>query len=484
MKKIITLFILLSSFVLAQTAGTVKWTYEADDYVKALPAIANDGTIYICSFDGFLHAINPDGTVKWKYEAIFMGEASNVRFAPAIGHDGTIYFSGLAGMVYAVNPDGTEKWVTDITVGMTEAAPAIAPDGSIVITTSMGELQALNPADGSVIWNKTSFGYSGHSSPAIDANGIIFLPFDGNLSAISKDGSVIWEFEGGGGYSSPAIGADGTIYIGSTDSYLYATNPDGTLKWKFKTGDDIYGSPVIGYDGVIFIYSVEGILYAVNPDGTEKWQFNKFYPLFSILNITPVVGADSTIYVGGNAEEFPFKARFYALNTDGTVKWELTLDEPIYSLPTITSDGLVLVGFDTKLIAINSESMGLANTSWPKYRNTPDNRGYTAIATSVKQIGVEVPQEYLLSQNYPNPFNPSTTIRYSIPRSTEYYNVPQTTLKIYDILGREVATLVNETQKAGKYQVNFNASNLSSGIYYYTLQSGNFKESKNMIFLK
>ncbi len=137
MKHLFTLFILLSSFVLAQTTGTAKWAYEAGDNVKALPAIADDGTIYICSFDGFLHALNADGTLKWKYEALFMGGTSYIRYAPTIGTDGTIYFSGSAGTVYAVNPDGTEKWVTDITVGQSEAAPAIAPDGSIIVTTSM-----------------------------------------------------------------------------------------------------------------------------------------------------------------------------------------------------------------------------------------------------------------------------------------------------------------------------------------------------------
>ena len=91
---------------------------------------------------------------------------------------------------------------------------------------------------------------------------------------------------------------------------------------------------------------------------------------------------------------------------------------------------------------------------------------------------------YYLYQNYPNPFNPSTTIKYSIPRSTEFYSVPQTTLKVYDLLGNEIATLVNEEQKAGNYEVNFNAKKLSSGVYFYKLQSGTFTQSKKMILLK
>jgi len=92
--------------------------------------------------------------------------------------------------------------------------------------------------------------------------------------------------------------------------------------------------------------------------------------------------------------------------------------------------------------------------------------------------------KFNLSQNYPNPFNPSTTIKYSIPRSTEFYSVARTTLKIYDILGREVATLVNKQQQAGNYEVNFNANNLSSGIYFYKLQSGSFTKSMKMLLIK
>nr|MDA3861007.1 T9SS type A sorting domain-containing protein [Melioribacteraceae bacterium] len=92
--------------------------------------------------------------------------------------------------------------------------------------------------------------------------------------------------------------------------------------------------------------------------------------------------------------------------------------------------------------------------------------------------------EYKLEQNYPNPFNPSTTIHYSIPVETRRGVSQQTILKIYDILGNEVATLVNENQQSGNYEVSFNASNLSSGIFFYKLVSGNFIDIKKMIFLK
>jgi cyclomaltodextrinase / maltogenic alpha-amylase / neopullulanase len=89
-----------------------------------------------------------------------------------------------------------------------------------------------------------------------------------------------------------------------------------------------------------------------------------------------------------------------------------------------------------------------------------------------------MPKTFALEQNYPNPFNPSTTIRYQLPQSATV------SLKIYDVLGREVQTLVNERQAAGQYSVLFNASGLASGVYFYRLQAGNFVQTKKMMLLK
>jgi len=89
-----------------------------------------------------------------------------------------------------------------------------------------------------------------------------------------------------------------------------------------------------------------------------------------------------------------------------------------------------------------------------------------------------LPTEFSLSQNYPNPFNPITTISYAIP---VFQNVE---LKVYDILGKEVATLVNKEQQSGIYEVQFNSKELASGIYFYQIRVGSFVESKKMILLK
>ncbi len=91
---------------------------------------------------------------------------------------------------------------------------------------------------------------------------------------------------------------------------------------------------------------------------------------------------------------------------------------------------------------------------------------------------INTPTDFVLNQNYPNPFNPTTTISFSIP-SSEFIS-----LKVYDILGNEVATLVNEEKPAGEYDVTFDASTLTSGVYLYRLRAGNYTEIKKMILMK
>ncbi len=103
----------------------------------------------------------------------------------------------------------------------------------------------------------------------------------------------------------------------------------------------------------------------------------------------------------------------------------------------------------------------------------------TQALTSVRS-GYPVPSEVFLAQNYPNPFNPSTVIHYSIP--VETYNC--TSLRVYDILGREVAVLVNERKAPGNYEVKFDGSRLTSGMYFYQLRAGDFVETKRLLLLK
>jgi hypothetical protein len=129
---------------------------------------------------------------------------------------------------------------------------------------------------------------------------------------------------------------------------------------------------------------------------------------------------------------------------------------------------------------------------WPsgiidKYAQIQPNRFITAVEgqgiSNIKSNTNNIPQEFKLYQNFPNPFNPTTTIKFDIP-PFEGGQGGMTILKVYDILGKGIETLVNEKLNPGTYEVAFNASQYPSGVYFYNLTSGNFSETKKMFMIK
>lgn len=98
--------------------------------------------------------------------------------------------------------------------------------------------------------------------------------------------------------------------------------------------------------------------------------------------------------------------------------------------------------------------------------------------TGVKNQNSPIPEKFKLYQNYPNPFNSTTTINYSIPKTCFVR------ITVYDLLGKEIETLVNHEQTVGNYKIDFDGDKLTSGIYFYRIQAGNFSETKKLILLK
>jgi hypothetical protein len=130
-------------------------------------------------------------------------------------------------------------------------------------------------------------------------------------------------------------------------------------------------------------------------------------------------------------------------------------------------DNYFLMKSDPRLIDLNNPYSGINEVNLNLIMGI-DSKSFTS----------KVPLKYSLFQNYPNPFNPTTIINYSIPKSG------LVTIKVYDVLGREVKTLINESKLAGNYSVEFSAGNLASGIYFYRMQAGDFANTKKLILLK
>ncbi len=344
-----------------------KWRFPlvADDSfaLYSSPAIGTDGVIYVGSADNSLYAVNPDGTLRWRYPT-----GGYVRSSPSVASDGTVYVGSMDSCLYALNPDGTLRWRYQ-TAGEVRSCPAIAADGTVYFGSYDNYLYALD-ADGTLKWRYRAGGRI-TSSPAIAADGTVYFGFtDDYFYAVSPEGTLQWRVDLGGNVeSSPAIAADGTVYVGSNagrTANFYALNPDGSLKWSYLADDDVRSSPAVAADGTVYFGSRDRSFYAFNPDGTLKWSYRNGG---RIWYSSPALAVDGTVYIGSQ------NACIYAFYPDGTLKWSYPTGGKIETAPTIGSDGTVyFVSRDGYLYAYMGTSP-LAGSPWPKFHHDLRNTG-------------------------------------------------------------------------------------------------------------
>jgi hypothetical protein len=182
---------------------------------------------------------------------------------------------------------------------------------------------------------------------------------------------------------------------------------------------------------------------------------------------------------------------YYSVSPTGTLNFQIP-DQPVQITSGIDDERYVSLNRSAFTDGINTYKLPMVYQKDPQPGssafgdNAPISRAtliYREITRAqvinIKNISGEIPIDYSLAQNYPNPFNPSTTIRFAIPEQSKV------TLKIYDINGREIATLINnETVSIGIKEINFDANSLSSGIYFYTIRASDFIATKKMLFVK
>ncbi len=153
---------------------------------------------------------------------------------------------------------------------------------------------------------------------------------------------------------------------------------------------------------------------------------------------------------------------------------------PLSGSPALSGSSFAnpnLNGFD-----IVSYRGAFGNSNWTSEWAQFNPKNYEVIG--INQISSIVPDKFTLSQNYPNPFNPTTNLEFGIPASQGESKLGFVSLKVYDVLGKEVASLVNGNLNPGIYKYDFDASGLTSGIYFYTLKVNEFSETKRMMLLK
>jgi PKD repeat protein len=206
----------------------LKWRFKTGDWIKGPPSIASDGTIYIGSWDDYLYALYPNGTMKWKCK-VGTGTETN----PSIANDGTIYVGSYDGHLYAVYPNGTMKWSFSVIGNIHMSSPAISADGTIYFgTDDSGYIYAVNP-NGTEKWRKKIAQKWVESSPSIAEDGTVYIG-----SSYSMDAGYLYAFGRG-----PLLVDAGGPYSGYVDEEIQFTGtvfggiPPYEYHWDFGDGN-------------------------------------------------------------------------------------------------------------------------------------------------------------------------------------------------------------------------------------------------------
>ncbi len=494
--------------------------------------------------DIYAQHISRNGTVQWPVDGMPVCAAADSQYLPHIisdGNEGTIISwidrrNGAPEIyVQRISKPGNPIWTTNGVLTASNAA-----DGNIA---SQRTIIGDNAGGAVITWQDITEAKRGIYAQRIDSSGVLRWASDGaplcsgivnpSLPSVCSDG------KGG------AIITWCDIRLNDT-SQVFAQRIDagGSVRWKVNgvlisnptnlntfpsITSDLAGGAIISWWHYTAADKIEIYAQRIDSTGTPQWTSGGIPVCATATNGSQLFSYPVSDGNGGTIVLW-WDTRnnfndFYAqhLGSSGQRLWDAT-GIPVCSLipgatlPAITADGnagaiitwsdvrngdrdifaqqvsanssiawtangvAVCTAVDVQQIpSVIATSDGSGIITWQDYRNN----NWDIFAQIIRPDGTlrtnhlaETTKQFTLFQNYPNPFNPTTCISYSLE------NREQVRLRIFDILGKEVATLVNEEKPAGAYEVRFDAANLSSGIYFYTLQTSKAVETKKFVLLK
>ncbi len=484
-------------------------------------AVDNSGNSYVTG--SILNGLQTTDYATIKYNAsgnqewlrIYNGPANNLDYARdiAVDGDGYIYVTGLIDFASSCatikySPSGDSIWVRRYLYGIgykifCDASNNIYVAGRYGDASFSDYFVVKYNSFGTELWSKryNAPGNGPDVANAIDIDnaGNVYLTgsvFTGGHYAMgtvkfNSSGTQMWEAI----YDCPDFGSDagnaidadnsGNVYVaGYSDSTVTGRdfmtikyNSSGAVQWTKRFND--------GYDEAVDIKVFDDDnIYVTGP------------------SLTATRPDDFTIIKYNSAGFQQWMVMYNGGGTDRPNKMLLDNQGNIY----ITGMSQVLSWEDVATVKYNSNGILLWNTTFTGQGNYPDTgldmaldaagnvfvtgRTYSGLTsedyltlkysqtTNIRQISSASPGSYNLLQNYPNPFNPSTRIGFSIPASG------LVSLKVYDILGKEISELVNENLSPGNYEVDFDGTNVSGGVYFMNFNAGDYRQVKRMLLVK
>jgi outer membrane protein assembly factor BamB len=437
-------------------------------------------------------------------------------FASPVAAQGKVFVAATDNFIYCLADNSGELlWKTELG-SWAEATPVISGD-KIFVGAMDHQLYALSVPTGAILW-QTDLGSWIESSPVVVGQSLFVGGTNHRLFGLDTEtGQVRWQFPVGGDiYSSPAYHA-GLIYFGCDDHHFYAVDTLGQLHWQFDTaGYSIYSSPTVTDSLVIFGtidngviappdsalgYSWNNQIFALNAQtGAEVWKLR--VENFGLMHSSPA--ADSaTVYYSTD------QGRLRAIDlATGQIRWETQMPDSslVWAAPAIAAGVVYLpsvagrlglfstqTGAELGQFTLSGDSLFVhaspAITQNFLYFAASDGKLYALSKMMPAKVGnwaAKSPDGFRLFPNFPNPFNPQTCIRYHL-LAPEWV-----TLTIYNLLGQQVKSLVNEFQPVGTHQVFWDGRDASgrevaSGEYIFRLEAGTHRSllrTQRMLLLR
>ena len=385
------------------------------------------------------------GVELWRFE--IPNSQGAVNIVPAI-NDSLVLCGGQKGLgLYALDRlTGAIKWLKSIG-NLYTRNPILDEDRVYIVKDS---LYCLDVSDGSTRW---SFPFSAQATPAVDSQNV-FVCGSRKLLALNKmTGELVWEIDNSE-YNFAPLAIDRNFIYTMHDSAIVALRKtDHALQWSYRLPEGLpagFSNNTIAITDSILSFIMwenaeqKGELIVLDKlSGTRLWRHS-----FASTGAYPAAIANGVVYI---------------VNWREASAWgfDLITGEEVFHDASVRYVGQPIVADHTLFFGARGHVIS--------FKSTGSSKVYSRQNRIVS---------FALHQNYPNPFNPTTTIAFDVPHAT---NVE---LTVFDMLGRQIAMLVNKRYEPGRYDVRFDASRFASGVYFYRVRMGDFEQTRKMLLVR